>query len=43
MKIIKQCYSLLMLIFGIHSETTHRAVDENICDFSGEGRDKYGK
>ena len=43
MKIIKQCYNFLMLIFGIHTEATRRAVDENVCDFSGQGRDKYGK
>ena len=33
----------LMLLLGIKNELTDEAVNANVCDFSGQGRDKFGK
>lgn len=32
-----------MLLFGVKSKLTDEAVDVHVCDFSGQGRSKFGK
>lgn len=43
MKILKNILNWFMLLVGAKSELTDEAVNEGICDFGGQGRDKYGK
>ena len=43
MKILKNILNWFMLLVGAKSELTDEAVNEAICDFSGQGRNKYGK
>lgn len=43
MKILKNILNWFMLLVGAKSELTDNAVDKDICDFSGQGRDAYGK
>ena len=38
-KLMKKIADLIILIFTGKSD---EAVDEGICDYSGQGRDKYG-
>lgn len=40
---IKRLINIIALLLGIRSELTDRYVDENIINYEGEGRDKYGK
>ncbi len=34
---------LLLLLTGKGGDMARQAVDDDICDFSGQGRDCYGK
>lgn len=43
MKISKNILNWFMLLVGAKSELTDEAVDENLVDFGGQGRDRYGK
>ena len=43
MKILKNILNWFMLLVGAKSELTNEAVNDGICDFGGQGRDKYGK
>ena len=38
-KALKKIADVLVLLFTGYSE---EAVDEGICDYAGQGRDKYG-
>ena len=39
MKLIKKAWELFVLLLTGKSE---EAVDEGLCDYSGQGRDKHG-
>lgn len=43
MKIIKRILQWLAFLFVHDGDIAKEAVDEGLCDFSGQGRDKYGK
>lgn len=43
MKTLKNILNWLGLFLGFKSELTDEAVDAGICDFSGQGRDRYGR
>ncbi len=43
MKILKNILNWFMLLVGAKSELTDEAVNEGICDFSGQGRNEFGK
>ena len=43
MKVLKAILNWFVLLLTGKGELAERAVDEGICDFSGQGRDKYGK
>lgn len=43
MKLIKAIFEFFALLLGVDSDSRREAVDNGICDFSGQGRDKYGK
>lgn len=40
---MKQLFHLLLTLLGIKNLTTDVAVEDDICDFGGQGRDKYGR
>lgn len=42
-KAVRKIFDLIMFLFGIRGKIRDEAVDEGICDFSGQGRDKYGR
>ncbi len=42
-KFLKALSNIFTLLIGAKSEITDKAVDDGICDFSGQGRDKKGK
>lgn len=43
MKILKNILNWFMLLLGAKSELTDGAVNDGICDFSGQGRNEFGK
>lgn len=43
MKILKNILNWFVLIVGGKSELTDKAVNNGICDFSGQGRNEFGK
>ena len=43
MKILKNIFNWLRLLVGGKSELTDEMVREGVADFSGQGRDAYGK
>ena len=40
MKAIKNVLNLFMLLVGAKSELTDKAVEDGICDFSGQGKSR---
>ena len=40
---MKKLLDVLMFILGLDCDMRREAVDKGICDFSGQGRNKYGK
>ena len=40
---MKKLLNLLFTLLGIKNSTTNKAVDDNLCNFNGQGRDKYGR
>lgn len=40
---MKRIFNLLLTILGLKTKITDEAVNDDICDFSGQGRDKYGR
>ena len=43
MKILKNILNWFMLLLGAKSELMDEAVSEKICDFSGQGRNEFGR
>lgn len=43
MKILKNIFNWLRLLVGGKSELTDEMVIEGVLDFSGQGRDRYGR
>lgn len=43
MKILKKILNWFMLLVGAKSELTYEAVNEEICNFGGQGRNEFGK
>lgn len=42
-KAVKKIFDVIAFLFGIGGNIRDNAVDEGLCDFSGQGRDKYGR
>ncbi len=42
-RVFKAIFNALALLVGADCEARRQAVDDGICDFSGQGRDKYGR
>lgn len=42
-KVFKKIIDTVAFLFGIRSDIRDNAVDNGLCDFSGQGRDKYGR
>lgn len=43
MKYIKRVFKAILYIFKFPEELKKKAVDDGLCDFSGQGRDLYGR
>lgn len=43
MKILKNIFNWLRLLVGGKSELTDEMVSKDVLDFSGQGRDRYGR
>ncbi len=41
-KVLKAIWEMFIFVLGFDGETRKNAVDTGLCDFSGQGRDKYG-
>ena len=42
-KIFKSIFAWIAMFMGAKNELTDDAVNKELCDFSGQGRNKYGK
>lgn len=42
-KVVRKIFDLLLLVLGLESASRTKAVDDGICDLSGQGKDRYGK
>lgn len=42
-KAIKKIFDVIAFLLGADSECRRKAVDDGLCDFSGQGKDRYGK
>lgn len=42
-KAFKKILDLILFVFGLDSESRRNSVDDGLCDFSGQGRDKNGQ
>lgn len=40
---VKAFFNVFAFMLGAGCEIRRNAVDDGICDFSGQGRDKYGR
>lgn len=42
-KFFKKVLEVVLFVLGFDCEMRRESVDEGLCDFSGQGRDKYGR
>lgn len=42
-KVLKAIFEFFALLIGADCDSRRQAVDDGICDFSGQGRDEYGR
>lgn len=42
-KIIKKIFNEVAFLLGFGGNVRKETADDGICDFGGQGRDKYGK
>lgn len=42
-KAVRKIIDVLAFLFGIRGKIRDDAVDKGLCDFSGQGKDKYGR
>ena len=42
-KILSKCLDVIMFVLGFDCDIRRKSVDYGICDFSGQGRNNYGK
>lgn len=42
-EMLRKIFDVILFIFGLDSECRRKAVDDGICDLSGQGKDRYGK
>ena len=43
MKYLKNFFKAIVFVLGLSDEARREAVDLGLVDYSGQGRDKYGK
>ena len=41
-KVFKAILETVLFVLGFDGEIRRQSVNDGICDFSGQGRDKYG-
>lgn len=42
-KAFKKVFDLILFVFGLDCESRRKSVDDGLCRFDGQGRDRYGK
>lgn len=42
-KVLHRIGQYILFALGFDCEIRRESVDEGLCDFSGQGRDKYGR
>ena len=42
MKCLKKIFDVILFVLGFDGKIRRESVDAGLCDFSGQGRDKYG-
>lgn len=42
-RIFKAIMNFIMFLLGADCEARRKAADDGICDYSGQGKDRYGK
>ena len=42
-KVFKKIFDVIAFLLGADSECRRNAVDNGLCDFGGQGKDRYGK
>lgn len=42
-KVVRKILDLILFVFGYDCDTRRKSVDDGLCDFSGQGKDRYGK
>lgn len=42
-KAVRKIFDVIAFLLGADSECRRKAVDDEICDLSGQGKDRYGK
>lgn len=42
-KALKKVFGLILLVLGLDCEARRKAADDGICNFSGQGKNKYGR
>lgn len=40
---LKATWETILFVLGFDGEIRRESVDDGICDYSGQGRNKYGK
>lgn len=43
MKFLKSVWEMFLFLLGFDGQARRQAVDDGICDFSGQGKDRYGR
>lgn len=42
-KAVRKIFDFIAFLLGADSECRRKAVDDGLCDYSGQGKDRYGK
>ena len=42
-KFFRSAFDFILFVLGFDCKARRDAVDTGLCDFSGQGRDKFGK
>ena len=40
---LKKIWAVILLIFAHSGPSADKAVEEGLCDFSGQGKDRFGR
>lgn len=43
MRVLRKIWEKVMFLLGSKNDVCKQAVDDGICNFGGQGRDRYGR